>query len=207
MFGLEKTLLNDSASLEVRIPFANGLNSDQLVDGVNENLQATEFGNIGLALKRMLFGSANFGVSAGVGMVLPTADDVPFFDDFDTIGNRLFRPIISDTPLGRLQDQTLLFLDCSTGYWLFRNPRARISGVAPMLELHYATTLNNLDFIDDDPNTIPSAGRMDVLYLTLGIRTEFFSVWDLTAAVVLPLRDDNDKLFDAEVAIQFVRLL
>ncbi len=45
-----------------------------------------------------------------------------------------------------MQDQSLLFLDMSVGYWVYRAQNAPfLKGVAPMVELHYTTTLQSPD--------------------------------------------------------------
>src|SRR5229473_763768 len=39
-----------------------------------------------------------------------------------------------------------MHVDLGTGFWLVRNPEARwLTGIAPTLELHYTTTLDNAD--------------------------------------------------------------
>jgi hypothetical protein len=72
VFGGEKTFFGGNASVEVRIPFAGTLNNDQSV-GQTTSFQNTEFGNIGLAFKGLIFRSPNFAASLGLGVSLPTA--------------------------------------------------------------------------------------------------------------------------------------
>ena len=137
--------------------------------------------------------------------------------DFDANGNTV--DIISANGVGAdgtLQDQNLLFLDFSLGYWLYRVPCGccMLSGIAPVFEIHYSTTLNDTDIIDvgEDVLTNP-ANRLDVLNATAGLRFQIGRCSDLTIAAVAPLRDEKvhlaigaeEKLFDAEVAVQFNR--
>lgn len=73
-FGLEKTFFNEMWSAELRIPFGAGLDATQ--DAIpGADLTATEFGNISLALKAILRQRRTTTLSAGLGIVLPTAGD------------------------------------------------------------------------------------------------------------------------------------
>ncbi|MEX0794849.1 MAG: hypothetical protein WD045_17045 [Pirellulaceae bacterium] len=76
-FGLEKTFLDDSTSLELRVPFAGGLDSSPTqVNYPNpEVLDGVEFGNIALTLKAILLEYNRITVSGGLGMITPTAAD------------------------------------------------------------------------------------------------------------------------------------
>jgi hypothetical protein len=48
----------------------------------------------------------------------------------------------------KIDEQTLMHVDLGLGYWVTRDPEARwIRGIAPTLELHYTTTLENADVI------------------------------------------------------------
>jgi hypothetical protein len=54
-----------------------------------------------------------------------------------------------------LREQALMQLDLNAGYWVVRDPQARwLNGLAPSVELHYTTTLNNADIIS---TTLPFA--------------------------------------------------
>jgi hypothetical protein len=113
---------------------------------------------------------------------------------------------------GVIQDQYLLFADASFGYWLYHDANhGIITGVAPMLELHYTTTLSDTDVLTFTtqsglPNTVSNPdNRLDVLNITGGVRLEIQSDSFLTIAAVAPLRDDGDHLFDAEVSAQYIR--
>jgi hypothetical protein len=248
LFGLEKTFRGGLCSLEVRVPFSSGLSSDQSVLPGSDNT-ATEFGNIGLALKRLIYQGERMKASLGLGMVLPTAEDTslrdslrnkvvvefsndayylqPFFGllyepnncwffqtfvqmDFDTNGNEV-RFANDPSNDGVIQDQTLLYMDYSAGYWVFHNPCGGriVSGLAPMVELHYTTTVNSPDSVSrfgGADETTNFAGRQDVLNITGGLRFEIWGSNYLTVAGVAPLRDGLDKIFDAEFSLQYVGL-
>ena len=127
-------------------------------------------------------------------------------------GNDVSLDGISDT----LEDQTLLFLDFSAGYWLHRNRCARVfRGLAPMLELHYTTALEDQDYgafegvtlfrAQGGPTLFVEDARRDVLNITGGLYLELTRLSSLKIGAVAPLRDGSDKLFDSEIGVQFVR--
>jgi hypothetical protein len=74
VFGVEKTFFNGYGSIEVLVPFAGTANSEQN-GGQGMAVSNAEFGNVGLLLKGVLFRNANWAVTAGVGVSMPTADD------------------------------------------------------------------------------------------------------------------------------------
>jgi hypothetical protein len=152
--------------------------------------------------------------------------------DFDTQGNRvtfsgpafdeqMFPP---DVPRGGvLQDQSVLFLDIAWGYWLYRDacPGRWISGIAPIVELHYSTAMQDGDIVfsprgdavgsfttyqSEGAFAGPPSGsrRLNTLNLTGALRFELASRSLLTLAAVAPLRTGDDKPFDAEVNVQYV---
>jgi hypothetical protein len=137
--------------------------------------------------------------------------------DFDAHGNPVNFVAAGGPQDGVIQDQTLLFLDASFGYWLFHYPNSGgiITGVAPMIELHYNTTLEDSDIVDStdvDPagsfvtGTITNfRGRLDVMNLTGALRLELAGTSYLTFFGVAPLRSGDDQLFDVEFGVQFSR--
>jgi hypothetical protein len=255
--GIEKTFLDQWWSFECRLPFMSGLNGDQVINSATANNVSNEVGNVGLALKTLLFQDATMAASIGLGAVLPSGSDSRVFDnpgattpaivveneayylqpfaglwwaptdrffsqyviqaDFDTRGNSVsVRSGGVLTPQGVIQDQTLLFLDASFGYWLIRDPYSDrvITGFAPMIEFHHSTTMQDTDIVDfsnavgggararndvSNPNN-----RQDVLNLTGALRLEIAGRSYLTFAGVTPLRR-GEKLFDTEFSIQYTR--
>lgn len=248
-FGVESTIFNEFNSIELRVPFAGTVAANQ--DLADPNFDSTEFGNISIAFKRLIFRNECSAVAVGLGVSLPTGDDsvitssgVPqvifnndsvhfqpflgvyrkvderlfwqFFTqvDFDANGNRFVLPSTSglfgiSPPANNisetLQDQTLLFLDLSVGYWLYKDDYCRgyLTGLAPMLELHYTTTLQDQDL--GNLGVFVPIERRDVLNLTAGMFFQIGQMSSLKVGVVSPLREDFDKIFDAEVGVQFVR--
>jgi hypothetical protein len=115
------------------------------------------------------------------------------------------------TELGLLNEQNLGFLDIAAGYWLYRDPDApRLTGLAVITELHYTTTLQDADQIAGTVNGGPFVinrlgNRFDVLNGTVGIQALLFDRSSLRVAGVFPIGDDERRLFDSEVQVQFNR--
>jgi len=104
---------------------------------------------------------------------------------------------------GRLHEQSLLYLDASIGRWIYRNPCATcITGIAPTVELHYTTTMEDTATVGGFSNPF---NRMDVLDLTAGVHVQLGARNMLSVAGVAPLRQDEEKLFDAEIQLQYNR--
>jgi hypothetical protein len=127
--------------------------------------------------------------------------------DFDSNGNRTF---VGDNPVGRLRSPTLMYVDCSVGYWLFYNQPSEsgvghyLTGLAPVVELHYTTTLQNAEGVGGIIE--PVSQRVDILNITGGLFFKIGPSAGLTVGGVAPLRTrPSDKEFDAEVLVQFNR--
>ena len=121
------------------------------------------------------------------------------------IGGGTPRPPVTD----KYVDQTLGFIDFSLGYWVYKNPQARLlTGVAPVVELHYTTTLQDSDsagYGGGDPTVSNLANRMDILNLTAGLHCQIGTQSTLTVAAVAPLKSEPDRQFDAEFVVEFNR--
>jgi len=248
-FGAEKTFLDGSCSVELRVPFSSDYNATQVVGG---GLSGTEFGDMTLVLKQILLQRERFALSAGLGVVFPTGPDWkvvsagetvvevwnqsvhldPFLGavwtptdrlfflffgqlDFDTYGDTVLMrtPDTAGSPLayaGLFSEQNLALLDISVGYRLYQNPSARyLTGVIPMMELHYASTLQNMDSVTGATGSIgdPSGGtgRRDILNGTFGMHLQLGPLSDLTIAGVVPFTTGLSREFDSEFIVQFDR--
>jgi hypothetical protein len=128
--------------------------------------------------------------------------------DVPTNGNRL---TTDGASWGKLNDQTLMFVDLSLGYWIYRNPRARwLTAVAPVIEFHYTTTVQDTDVVTIDDGAVfyhfvNWQNRVDPMNLTVGLHNHFGSLTTLGIAGVFPLRGGENKLFDAELQIYLNR--
>jgi len=133
--------------------------------------------------------------------------------DFDANGSPVTSqyfsgPIEAD---GRFRDSALMHVDISAGYWLFdRREEFRassglggwISGIAPIVELHYTTSLQS--FSQHVAAITSDFAREDVLDLTGGLDFLLGPLSNLTVAAAAPLRTSpRDRAFDAEVIVQF----
>jgi hypothetical protein len=79
-----------------------------------------------------------------------------------------------------------------------------------MVELHYTTTLQNMDLVTGPLGSIGAtdiggAGRRDVLNLTAGVNLQLGPLSSLTIAGVAPLKTGVDREFDSEFVVQFDR--
>ncbi|MDA1051605.1 MAG: hypothetical protein O3C40_14140 [Planctomycetota bacterium] len=242
-FGFEHLFWEDRWSFELRVPFAHTLASDQLDDPISS--KDTEFGNMTMLVKKAIWSDERTLLSTGLGVSVPTADDVRLFRpgdrrlileienravhllpflglimtpseqlfiqgftqlDIDTTGNPARGDLMAMNlhPLGVVQDPTLLFLDLSVGYWMCEDSsRPWITGFAPIVELHYATTLNDADLIKRSGFLIGDLSRRyDILDFTFGMHVEFQEQFSLRPGIVIPLRTGDDRQFDYEVFLQ-----
>lgn len=91
--GIEKTFLDQRASLELRLPFAGTLDSDIQAAGVTE--KTAVLGNLYMALKGLFYSDDVVHVSAGLGVAFPTSPDL-FVRGYD------------NTPLVRLRNDSIV---------------------------------------------------------------------------------------------------
>lgn len=100
--GFEKTFNEGRSSLELRVPIAYELNSDlRIIDTPTATTlplsdRTTEFGNMSVVFKRLLYVRRDLLISGGVAVNIPTADDVVIKGDFDTRINLIDDPIVID---------------------------------------------------------------------------------------------------------------
>jgi hypothetical protein len=252
--------------------------------------ERTEFGNMSVILKALIFGTPTVAFSGGLSIGLPTGDDthfrvtdflgltnvnsvdiervrdfrigndtvslspflavmikpterffvhgfvefdfplnsssVTFMETFPVSVASTFVPIVPGTltpPFtvhSNIDEQSLLQVDLGLGYWLYRNPDGhRLTGLAPTIEMHYTTTLNNADIITlpeegsavVTPNALlvpppPQVGnrrnRLDIIDLTLGTTFEFAKRLTLATGFSLPMRGADNRTFDWEFQLQ-----
>lgn len=130
--------------------------------------------------------------------------------DLDATGND-----VEQTGLGRigtLRDQNLLQTDLQLGFWWIRDPHARyITGLAPTIEYHYTTTLQNANRVTGGTRDGQfffgnQANRLDIHNLTVGVELQIGPRALVNIAGVLPLNGNNDnRQFDSEIFVEFNR--
>jgi hypothetical protein len=134
--------------------------------------------------------------------------------DAATNGNNVRFENPNGTPissLGKFNEQNVLFADLSVGYWLYRNPLARWSGLALISEMHYTTSMQNTDLVTGTTSgvgttVVNSSNRFDVMNATLGFQVLMFDMSSLRVAAVAPVGMRQDKrFFDSELQVQFNR--
>ncbi len=81
--GMEKTFFSGNSSLEVRVPFATTLDS-HIEDNGTEAI-GSEFGNVQIVPKVLLVRGDVWNLSSGLGISLPTADDVHAYANGDEV--------------------------------------------------------------------------------------------------------------------------
>jgi hypothetical protein len=118
---------------------------------------------------------------------------------------------LTSQSLGKLTEQNLGFLDLGVGYWLYRDPEApRMTGLAAIAEIHYTSTLQDADqvqgLIDGNPISIGNtANRFDVVNGTVGVQMLLFDTSSLRVGGVFPIGNEDRRLFDSEIQVQFNR--
>jgi hypothetical protein len=111
--------------------------------------------------------------------------------------------------VGSLQEQTLLYADVGVGAWLYRNPHDRyLTGLAALLELHYTGTLQDSDIVVPIANRLEFgnfANRVDVVNCTAGVHLNLTELTVCRVGAAIPLTQDDNRVFDAEVLVQLER--
>lgn len=241
--GFEKTFFDQLTSIDVRFPMAATLDSDLRVSGLT-NTGEMEFGNVLVTFKALLASTDSWGVSAGLGVALPTADDVrvlgtgdqelvrienqsvhlmPFVGGLYAPNDRFFaqgflqvdvdangNPVLVDptntglTTIGRANDVTFLYADLGFGYWMYRSscPHCRLTGFAPMLELHYNRSLESTDVVSGGGFQVGNfADNIEIMNVLIGGIWEFGSNKTVTAGYTTPIVGGSDRQFDGELRI------
>jgi hypothetical protein len=147
--------------------------------------------------------------------LLYTPSDRLFFQaflqfDIDATGNHVEQRDVGR--VGTLYDQNLLQTDLQLGYWWFRDPSAHfLTGLAPTIEYHYTTTLQNAKLLaagTPDSTFVfgNAANRLDIQNLTLGVEMLIGRRALLNVAAVVPLNGNNaNRQFDSEIFVEFNR--
>jgi hypothetical protein len=78
--GFEKTFFDGRMSFEMRAPFATTLDNTVDINGLT-NSKDTEFGNLTMYFKALLWQTQRLAFSTGLGVTAPTAQDFAFVDN------------------------------------------------------------------------------------------------------------------------------
>jgi hypothetical protein len=206
--GFEKTFLDRSASVEMRLPLAT-LNIDSDVPGIGGS--NTDIGDLSIGFKYAPYLDRSKGnvISTGLEITVPTGPRE--FNPFNTTilqpwlgygwthGYWFIHGFSSIAIPTDSRDVTLWFNDMGIGYDLYTDetPEARISAVIPTLEVHVNTPLNHrgASNAEEDPLATP-----DWVTLTLGTTVNFRQRTSLALAVGVPIT--GPRPYDYEIIAQ-----
>ena len=111
--------------------------------------------------------------------------------------------------VGTVQESSFLYLDWSAGYWTYlaEDEGAFLTGVAPIVELHFNQSLQHRDVVTLPGNfQFGTAGRnFSVMNAVLGTTFQFGPQSALTAAYATPLGGGADQQFNGEFRLFFNR--
>jgi len=102
--------------------------------------------------------------------------------------------------VGSLEYPTFLYLSFATGYWAYKSDATRLTGVAPIMEVHVNQALQESDVIGGDNYRLGSQyGVMSLVNGLVGCNFEWGTRSTLTFAYVTPLGGGADRWFDGEL--------
>lgn len=284
VLGGELAFFDNLFSVEVRAPFASTGKTDIIADGVTGS--DFEFGNVHLAAKCLLLRGDVLNVSAGLGIDVPTGDDIrihagdlapsirvrndaclltPYLAVLYTPNKNLFaqgwyqvviptsandvqvdtnllgdtrftiptftgtiipRGAITANPpnppanvtapiglydydifstIGSLRDQVLMQFDFQLGYWLLssEDPSALLRGLAPFVELHYDTTVDNAKTLSVGGLTFTNRlNHFNELNLTAGLVSQIKDNVHLSTGLVVPLLKNEYRSMDWQFGVR-----
>lgn len=148
-----------------------------------------------------------------LGFLTTPSDDVFYHGfaqlDFAANGNRIevVDTLAAAVDRGVITDQALLYLDLGVGYWWCRNPYACITGLASVVEFHYTTSLQSAGtFTTSPPVGLVRFGRLaehlSMANVTMGLHAETAWATAVRIALVLPLSEQPNRVFDTELQVQ-----
>jgi hypothetical protein len=211
MFGLEKTFLNNAASIGLRLPL-NTLSASSTTPGLGGT--DTDVGDLTAILKYAFWQDNGKVFSGGLAVTAPTGpghfagSNVPIAHDTilqPFIGylwarDRWFVHGFSGLLIPtEIQDVTVLFNSVGVGYSFSRaSPEDRLlKAVVPTFEVHVSDPLNHRGaFRINDP-----AGTPDVVDLTMATTFALGRRSNLAIGIVTPVT--GPKPFDVEALVQF----
>ncbi|MCA9069952.1 MAG: hypothetical protein KDA84_13560, partial [Planctomycetaceae bacterium] len=124
--------------------------------------------------------------------------------DYDLNGN----PVLIDngtelSDVGDFKDATYLYWDTSIGYWLIKDRWGAISGIAPVMEVHYNTALDTPDGVRSNSGIQfgVNRGQVEVVNLLFGINLEIANRHSLAIGYGTPIGGGDDEQFDSELRI------
>jgi hypothetical protein len=205
--GFEKTFVDGTASVEMRLPLAT-LAIQSEVPGIGGT--QTDIGDLSLGLKGTAYIDTPKGNVVSVGLVITVPTGPREFNPFDTVilqpwlgykwtfGNFYVHEFSSIAVPTDERDVTLWFNDVGVGYYLYRTLAhdAVIRAVIPTFELHVNTPLNHRGAF----NFADPLGTPDWVTLTLGSTINLWRHASLALAADVPVT--GPKPYDYEILAQ-----
>lgn len=100
---------------------------------------------------------------------------------------------------GRVFYPTFMYLSFSTGYWIYKNDRARFTGFSPIMELHVNQAFEDFPPVVYDTWVLgQNPGVISVTNALIGCNFEWGKRSTLTFAYCTPLSAGLDRYFDGE---------
>lgn len=225
----EMKILGGNGSIMLHVPFNTTIEASQTVP----TNYGTDFGDLSFGPKFLLVDRPDLAISTGAMFDAPTSPEIeslgnpittnsgwhisPYLGLETNRGNSFSQTFVSYRGMTRpetliaipfeIETQDLLVVNSQVGYWLRRGSAQTISGIAPTIEMHYISTVE-----DENPITITSFfyGRSDQLTLTGAMNFEINNRSMLSFGYGVPLRDNptagglpTDRMFDGELTINF----
>ncbi|MCA9051370.1 MAG: hypothetical protein KDA89_21680 [Planctomycetaceae bacterium] len=102
---------------------------------------------------------------------------------------------------GRPNDNTYLFVDMSVGYWVYKSGArdSAVQGIAPIVEIHHNTTLDNGQGLNQNGFTQAAPGGTSVTNVVVGVTTQMNGNKWITLGYTTPI--GNDRQFDGELRL------
>lgn len=117
-------------------------------------------------------------------------------------GNPAFLAVPGQEPLqevGQLQYPTFMYLSFASGYWAYRSAATRLTGFAPIMEVHVNQALQPSDVIQGDQYRLGADyGTVSLINGLVGCNFEWGDRSTLTFAYVTPFGGGVDRWFDGE---------
>jgi hypothetical protein len=122
--------------------------------------------------------------------------------DVDANGNPVaVNPTLQSlTPIGRIHDPTLLYIDLNAGYWLYRGQNRGLTGFAPTLEYHHNQSASHSQFLASQGFMIGSnLNQVSFDSITVGCYFEYNYDNTLSLGYNTPLGNGADRQFQGEL--------
>lgn len=133
--------------------------------------------------------------------------------DVDTNGNPAYANVLLTDNIkqpgnyaGRLTYPTFMYVGLSAGYWWYKNdnPSARLTGIAPIMELHINQSLTPYDVLCGPGYQIgEDLGSLSIINGMTGFNLECGTRSTMTFAYVSPIGGGVDRWFDGEVRAMY----